>query len=137
MICAAVVLAAAGAAVVHAEVAAKRGMTGMALRAGLSAIERLRSDVVSVALDALLPSFAEALRPMVASAEASGDVAAWFASHDGEVADALLAVTDARAERAASPMLQRTYAGLRGVARGHTAAAAPALGRLVAQFVAG
>lgn len=124
-----------GAAVVEAEVARKGGLGGMALRGGLKAVQAVRPDVVQVALDALLPAFSRAMASHVAEAQRQGDIAAYFASRGGPVADALLAVTDARAQSAENPIIRKTYAALRSSARAHTVEAAPALGRLLAQHL--
>ncbi len=121
-----------GAAVVESEVARKGGLSGMALRGGLKAIQAVRPDIVRAALDLLLPAFARAMAPQIAEAQRRGDIAGYFAAEAGPVADALLAVTDARAQSAENPVIRKTYAALRSSARAHTVEAAPALGRLLA-----
>jgi hypothetical protein len=123
-----------GAALVDEEVGRKGGLTGMALKAGYAAIRRIRPDIVTVSLDMLLPRFAPAIEPHFAAAQASGDVAAHFASHADAIADALLAVTDERADHADNALLRKTYRSLRGHARQHTIEAVPAVGRLLARY---
>lgn len=125
-----------GAAVVEAEVASKGGMTGLALKAGFRAVRGLRPGIVEELLDMLLPHFAPALEPLVAQAVASGDVPHWFGGHAEELADAMLSVTDARAERSDQALLRSTYRSLRGQARVHTVQAMPSVGRLLQPYLA-
>ena len=55
------------------------------------------------AVEDLLPEFAKALDPIAEEAKAANQpVSAYFASHADKVADALLAITDAKAARASS-----------------------------------
>jgi hypothetical protein len=124
-----------GVALIEREVAGKRGLSGMALKTGYGAIRRVRPDIVRVVLEMLLPAFAPAIEPYFAAGQEHGNVGAWFARHDGEIADALLSVTDARADRAKNKVLKRTYAGLRGQAREHTVQAVPGVGQVLAGFV--
>ena len=121
--------------VVRDEVAAKSGLSGMAIKGGFKAIQRIRPDVVEGALEMLLPHFAPALEPYVARAQASGDVASYFAGHASEIAEAMLQVTDARAAHAKNAVMKKTYAALRSQAHQHTTEAMPRVGGLLAGFV--
>lgn len=125
---------AGGARLVDAEVARKSGLAGMALKAGLATIKRVRPDIVEGLLEMLLPRFAPVLEPHFQAAQASGDVAGYFAAHADLVADAMLSVTDERAAHARNALLKKTYQGLRGQARTHTVEAIPGVGRLLARF---
>ncbi len=117
----------AGAKLVDDEVHAKGGVTGLALRAALRALRSVRPDFVESALEALLPHFAPALDPLWVEANIDGKPDAWFRKNAGRVADALLAVTDARAERSSQPTTVRAYRGLRATARPHVEAVVPRL----------
>lgn len=129
------VIIAAGAALVEDEVARKRGLTGTAVRTGFATVKRLRPDFVPRALEALMPDFAAAIDPLHDRARESGDVMGWWLGHSGEIADALLGVTDARAERTDHRVLLRVYRSLRGRARVHVVEAVPGLARLVTEHV--
>lgn len=124
-----------GARLIDDEVARKPRLSGMALRAGFSAIKAVKPDIVTVALGALLPAFAPAVEPYVAEGVAKGDLAGHFAAHASAIAEAMLQVTDRKAERADNPLVRRTYLGLRSSAHAHTAEAIPAVGRLLAAYV--
>lgn len=122
-----------GVRLVEEEVAGKSGLSGLAIKGGFKAMTAVRPGIVRDALAMLLPAFQPAIEPMFAEAQQSGDVAGWFTRHAARVADALLAVTDRKAETAQNPLLKRTYHGLRSVAKVHTEAAVPGVGRLLAK----
>lgn len=123
-----------GVALIESEVASKRGLSGTALRTGYKGMKKVKPGIVPGALDMLLPHFAPAVEPHFEAAQASGDVEAYFTEHAEPVAEAMLQVTDARADRAKNRTLQKIYRGLRGQAKKHTTEAMPGVGRLLAQF---
>lgn len=123
-----------GVALIESEVARKGGLGGMAIKAGFRAMKKVKPGILPDALGMLLPSFAPAIEPFFARAQADGDVAAWFGAHGGEVADAMLGVTDARAARATNRVLIKVYRGLRGQARVHTVEAMDGVGKLLANY---
>lgn len=125
-----------GAKLVEEEVARKTGLRGMALKAGYKTVCSLRPDLVEHALERLLPEFAPQVDPFYETAEAQGPVEPYFRAHASEIADALLGVTDRRAERAQNRVIKRAYEGLRAQAKGHVEEAMPGLARLVARHVA-
>jgi len=108
--------------IVDEEVAARRGVRGMALRTGYAAFRRLRPGIVPLAIDRLLPMFAPMIDRHWETAVASGDPDAWFRREAGAVADGLLAVTDALSHRTANPVALALYRSLRGQARPHVTA---------------
>ena len=119
------------AALIEAEVAAKRGLRGAALKAGFKAFKAIQPGIIERAVDRLLPRFAPAVDPFWADASRTADPVAWLIERDGRIADALLAVTDRMAEGARNRVMVRIYKTLRGQARRHVLAAVPALARLI------
>ncbi|HHO50973.1 MAG TPA: hypothetical protein ENK18_08900 [Deltaproteobacteria bacterium] len=105
--------------ILEEEIAAKRGLGGRALRAGYAAFQSVRPGISHAAFDRLLPRFAPVIDPHWDRACSGGDPRAYFRSHEGEIADGLLAVTDQLAERATNRGLSRLYRSLRGRARPH------------------
>ena len=61
-------------------------------------------------------------------------MSAHFNARPGEVAEALLAITDERAQRAKNQALKRAYEKLRRTAKKHVEAAVPRIGRLVDKY---
>ncbi len=119
---------------VDAEVAARSGLTGMAVRAGYRAVKAIRPTMVRDAVDHLLPDFAAALEPLHAEAPGSA-FEPHLRSNADRVVEALLGVTDHRIHQAKSGAIRKTYAGLRGIARAQLTASVPGLARTLAPFV--
>ena len=61
----------------------------------------------------------------------AGNPAKFFQDNSARVADALLSVTDEKAKRAKSGLVQSTYSSLRGSAKKHVEAAVPRLSKLI------
>jgi hypothetical protein len=117
------------------EVHDKGGLTGMALKGGYNAVKRLEGGrMIHEAVDGLLDDFSEALSPLYddylddASYETFED---YLADHEQEGADALLSITDEKAEETDQNFLAETYDKLRGQAEGHVTDALPRVGRLI------
>lgn len=116
-------------ALVDREVDGKGGLSGMAIKAGYKVIKAIKPGFVQQVVDSLLPDFAAAMEPMYTREGGAGPdaFAKYLQSHNDEVADALLSVTDARAERAKNATIRKTYERLRGGARENVSAAVPNL----------
>ncbi len=114
---------------VDREVDAKGGLSGMAIKTGYKIIKAIKPGFVAQVVDSLLPEFAAAMEPMYAREGAAGPdaFAKYLHNHQDEVADALLSVTDARAQRAKNATIRKTYERLRGGARDNVSAAVPQL----------
>jgi hypothetical protein len=112
-----------GARLVEDEMRAKGGVSGLALRAALKGLTRVRPTLVETTLDSLLPQFGSALDPLWTEAAGSGDADGWFRRNGRRVAEALLAVTDARAQRSTHAAVVHAYRGLRAQALPHVEAA--------------
>ncbi|RMG97287.1 MAG: hypothetical protein D6705_09045 [Deltaproteobacteria bacterium] len=128
-------------ALLDKEVQATSGVSGMAVRSGYKVVRALRPGIVRELLTMLVPEFCRALEPMYAEARSrGGDVPAAFEAilreRPDAVAEALLSVTDARAERAKNKVLRKTYARLRGGAKQHVMAAVPNLARTLRDLLA-
>ncbi|MEM9071446.1 MAG: hypothetical protein AAGE52_23270 [Myxococcota bacterium] len=114
------------------EVADKRGMGGMAVKAGYKAVKGIKPGFIKNVVEGLLPEFAEALDPLHVEAVGEGkDIPTFFGQHSGRVADALLAVTDGKAERSTNGLVKSTYKRLRGSAKKNVEAAIPRLASLI------
>jgi hypothetical protein len=101
-------------------------------KAGFSAVKGVKPGFIKQAVEDLLPEFASALDPVYQDAKSqSKPVAGFFVDHAGRVADALLAITDGKAQRSKSSVVKGTYDKLRGSAKKNVEAAVPRLGKLV------
>jgi hypothetical protein len=121
-------------ALIDEQVAEKGGLSGLAIKGAYAVVKAIKPGFIREAVDRLLDEFVARLEPYHEKAVASGlDVAAFYSAHAPEIADGLLGVTDARAERSNNPTIKKTYEKLRPSAKKHVEAAVPATGRLVAK----
>jgi hypothetical protein len=109
------------------EVAARSGLSGMAVKAGYKTVKALKPGMIQAALGMLLPEFAPVVEPHWERAKITPDPRGYFRAHAGEIADGLLGVTDRRAARAQNAVMKKVYAQLRPSAREHTMAGVPRL----------
>ena len=121
--------------VIDNEVKSKGGLTGVALKGGYNAVKKLRNGhMIEDAVDELLDDFSRALSPMYEEYlddESFGSFEEYVAANEQEATDALLSITDDRADDADNEFLAKTYGKLRGQAVKHVTAALPRVGRLI------
>lgn len=125
---------------VEREVEAKKGLSGAAIKAGFKVVQALKPGMIANVVDTLLPEFAGALQGIYdkttqGAGDAGGTFTSYLSSHPDEAADALLQVTDSRADRAKNATLKKTYQRMRGSAKDNVAAAVPGLARTLAPFL--
>ncbi|MCA9701575.1 MAG: hypothetical protein KC431_28910 [Myxococcales bacterium] len=121
------------------EVSNKRGLSGVAVKAGFAVVSRVKPGFIREVVSKLLPEFVAALEPAyeqsraeVGEAGEGGDarVAEVFVARvtreRGATAEALLAVTDSRIGEA-RPSVRKAYEKLRPTARENVEAALPGL----------
>ena len=119
-------------ALIDAEVADKGGISGLALKAGYSAVKGIKPGFIRNVVTDLLPEFADALDPFYKEAlEQKKKPSEHFVQNGPRVADALLSITDGKAKNAKSGVVRSTYDKLRGTAKKNVEAAIPRLGKLV------
>lgn len=120
---------------IESEVRSKSGLRGTAIKAGFKTVKKIQPGMIPAAVDKLLPHFAPAVDPHYAKAVEAGDPRGYFTRNADSIAEALLAVTDDKAQRADNAVMKKVYKGLRGQAKQHTAAAMPALADLIQRHV--
>ena len=117
------------------EVGKQRGIRGVAVKAGYKLIQGVKPGFVRKVVQALLPEFAAALEPIREQAVTQGQpVGSYFSAHTQEVAEALLAVTDGRAQSSEHRSVKGAYAKLRGSARSNVESAVPGLGKIIETY---
>jgi hypothetical protein len=122
-------------ALIDEEVAAKGGLSGLAVKAGYAAVKGVKPGFIREVVEKLLPEFATHLDPMWDEGKKTGNATAFFQSNRSRVADALLAVTDERSKHAKSSVVRGTYEKLRGSAKKNVEEAVPRLARLLTKHV--
>ncbi len=119
--------------IIDEEVASK-GLMGLPIKAAYQVVKAIKPGFVPDVVDHMLDDFCRRLDPIYQAAVLKGDpVSAYFSARTSEVAEALLAITDERAQRAKNPTLKGAYSKLRPAAKKHVEAAVPRIGRLVAK----
>jgi hypothetical protein len=122
-------------ALIDSEVKDKGGISGLAIKAGYGAVKGIKPGFVRTVIHDLLPDFATALEPIWQDAKKDGKVVAqFFIANSGRVADALLGITDAKAQRAKSAVVKGTYEKLRKTAKKNVEEAVPRLGDMVQKY---
>jgi hypothetical protein len=120
------------------EVTAKSGVSGAAVKLAYKTVNAFASGYLRHVVESLLPDMADKLQPFWADFTASG--AAGFGDYlvkrGDEVSEALLSVTDARAETSDRPTILKAYRTVRGGASKHVTAALPNLGALIQKHAA-
>jgi hypothetical protein len=121
------------------EVSDKSGVSGAAVKLGYATVTKLKPGVVPAAVDKMLPGFTDALQPFYNEYRATGgsDFGAFLASRPAQAAEALLSVTDDRAEYSSSDALKKAYSKLRPNALKNVEEALPRLGTLIEKHAQG
>ncbi len=114
---------------VEARVANASGLKGLGLRAGLSAIKKVKPDAVPRAVTRMLPEFAAALDPLYQRFRTSGerDFSRYLKRHSAMAREALMTITDARADASSHVALRSGYRKLRGTLAAELEALLPEL----------
>lgn len=122
---------------IDGEVANQKGLSGVAVKAGYKLVQGVKPGFVRNVVQALLPEFAAVLEPIREQALAEGQtVSGYFAAHSQEIAEALLVVTDGRAQKSDHGSVKGAYTKLRGSARKNVESAVPGLGAIIEKYAA-
>jgi hypothetical protein len=107
----------------------------MAIKAGYKAVQGIKPGFVKNVVHDLLPEFAKAIEPIYAEGKTAGKpTVAHLEGSAGRLADALLAITDGKAQRSKSGVVKATYDRLRPTAKKNVEQAVPRLARLVEKY---
>ena len=121
---------------IDAEVKDKGGISGLAIKAGYGAVKGVKPGFIKHAVTDMLPEFATALDPIYQDARTQNrPVADFFVANSDRVAEALLAITDAKAAKSKNSLVKGTYEKLRGTAKKNVEAAVPRLGKMIEKHV--
>ncbi len=123
---------------IDAEVASKSGLASLPLKAGFKMVKGFRPGFVAGAVDFLLDDFCRALAPFYddwVKEKASAALQSLLIRHQDAVSNALLGVTDKRAERSQHAAVRKVYHKLRPTAQKHVMAALPGLGRTIEPYL--
>lgn len=120
-------------ALVETRVKAVKGLSGMAIRGGYKVVASMRGGrMIPSAINVLLNDFCAAIDPFIADYRTSDAerFARYLTGRERAVSEALLSITDARAENA-NALLKRPYKKLRGFGETQVIAAVPGIAQIV------
>jgi hypothetical protein len=123
---------------INEEVDSKGGLTGLAVKGAYALVKAVKPGFVAEAVDHMLDDFVKRLEPFWADAQAKNEpVGPLMNGRAGEVADALLSISDDRARASKNQTLKKAYEKLRPTGKKHVEAAVPRIGRLIAKHGTG
>ena len=125
-------------ALIEQEISEKSGVSGTAVKIAYKTVNTFKPGHIRFMVKDLLPEMVAQLEPFWADFVSSGgaDFGDYLAKRGEEVAQALLSVTDARAEASHRPTIIKAYNTVRGSAGKHIQAALPRVGDLVQKYAA-
>lgn len=116
------------------QVASMGGISGLALKAGYSAVKGISPTYCSKAIEWLLPDCFKALDPIWAEGIQEGDAVEYLIQNSDPVAEILLSVTDARIEKSKNTTVRAVYGKLRNSAKKHVQDAVPGVAKIVDSY---
>lgn len=125
--------------VLDEEVAKKSGLSGLALKGAYKLLKSVKQGkAIRKVLEVLIPEFANRLEPYYQRYQTEGQGKSWsefLRPHHEALADAFLAITDAKARTADSAQVRKTYEKLRPRAREDVLGSMPALTRMMETYL--
>lgn len=119
--------------IIEEEVSSK-GLAGIPIKAAYAVVKAIKPGFIPEVIDGLLDDFADRLDPLYQAAKTKNDpITAYFNARAGEAAEALLGITDQRAQRSKNQVIRSAYEKMRPMAKKHTEAAIPRVGKMVAK----
>ena len=114
------------------------GKKGIAVKSGYALVKKIKPGIIGAALDSLLDDFVDRLEPFFADYTAAGgsSFGEYLSGRSDEVGDALLGVTDARAEQSRRESIKKVYVKLRPQGKKNVEEALPGLGAVVEKHAA-
>jgi hypothetical protein len=125
-------------ALIDNQVKSKGGVGGMAVRASYATIKAVKKRFVPEVVDGLLDDWLGKLQPHYDtwSSGSAGSFSEFLIARSDDVAEDLLAVTDARAEKTSHTTAKKMYGRMRGSAKRNVVEAIPELSRLIERHLA-
>lgn len=125
-------------ALVEQELAAKSGVSATVLKTSYKVVTTFAPGYYESMVARIVPSLMQKLQPYWEQFNAAGEAnfGAYLSARGPEVAEALLSVTDAMAQRSNRGVIKKAYSAVRGNAAEHIQAALPSVGALVEKYAA-
>jgi len=123
-------------ALLDQQISDKSGISGTAVKLAYKSVVSFSPGHIRYMIETLMPAILEKLQPYWADFQVSGGgvFGDCLSKRGEEVAEALLSITDARAEASNRPIIVKAYKSVRGGASKNVQAALPDLGALVQKY---
>ena len=116
------------------QVAKMQGISGMALKAGYTAVRGLAPNYCAEAIERLLPESFTAIDPIWSEGVQTGDPVKHLSQNSDLTADALLGITDAKIEKSKNTTVRGVYSKVRKSAKKHVEEAVPNLAKIIDNY---
>lgn len=115
------------------EVKSKSGLSGLAIKTGFKTVKTIRTDIIHDLVDVLLDDFVDSLEDIYGAyvGGQAQNIESYVTSHADAVADALLGITDRRAEKSTHGVLIKAYKTLRPQGKKQVIKAMPRIGSML------
>jgi hypothetical protein len=119
--------------IIDEEVSSK-GLTGIPIKAAYAIVKAIKPGFIPEVIDGLLDDFANRLDPLYQAAKEKNEpIPGYLNARAGEAAEALLGITDQRAQHAKNQVVRTAYEKMRPMAKKHTEAAIPRVSKMIAK----
>jgi len=116
------------------QVAAKSGISGMALKAAYKVIKGVGAGYIPRAISHLLPDTCAALEPLWNEGIQAGDPVEYLAQNRSIAADQILSVTDSHIEKSKNKVVRSSYNMLRKSVKNDVEEAVPGLAEILGNY---
>ncbi|MDF5720982.1 MAG: hypothetical protein PUP91_10970 [Rhizonema sp. PD37] len=116
------------------QVAKMQGISGMALKAGYTAVRGLAPNYCAEAIERLLPDSFTAIDPIWSEGVQTGDPVGHLSHNSDRTADALLGITDVKIEKSKNTTVRGVYSKFRKSAKKHVEEAVPNLAKIIDNY---
>jgi hypothetical protein len=113
------------------QVAAKGGLSGLALKAAYGVVKGVEPSYITGAINRLLPDALNALDSMWNEGIQSGDPVQYLTQNSSRTADMLLSITDAKIEKSNNGVVRASYNKLRKSVKSDVEEAVPGLAKIL------
>jgi hypothetical protein len=113
------------------QVASMQGVSGLAFKAGYTAVKGFAPSYCADAIAALLPQSLTAIDPIWSEGIQAGNPVEHLTQNSSRTADAILSITDAKIEKSNNKALRGVYDKLRSSAKKHVEEAVPGLAKII------
>lgn len=117
------------------QVAAKGGLSGLALKTTYGVVKGIGPTYLSGAIERLLPEMMAALDPLWIEGLQTGNPIDYLTENRGQTADRLLSVTDGRIAGSRNTLVKTSYSRLRQSVKHDVEAAVPGLAKILGDHV--